>query len=86
MTFDPLRNCYVLEIFAVAALLVAAVHVGATHLANEEKTQLIVGQSAGSWTELSKGEYRLCNAGHYISGEGRAVLCSIWYPELDLHK
>ena len=71
------------KIFAVAALLVAAVHVGSTHLAEVEKTQLIVGQSDGHWTELSNGEYRLCNVGHRIVGEGRAVRCGKWYPAFD---
>jgi len=42
------------KIFAVAALLVAAVHVGSNHLANEEKTQII--SASGNWVELSKGE------------------------------
>ena len=72
------------KIFAVAALLVAAVHVGSTHLAEVEKTQLIVGQSSTAWTELSKGEYRRCSAGHYIQGEKfRAVQCGKWYPAFD---
>ena len=72
------------KIFAVAALLVAAVHVGSTHLADVEKTQ-IIGDSALRWTELSKGEYRLCNAGHYVEGEGmtKAVQCGKWYPAFD---
>ena len=65
------------KIFAVAALLVAAVHVGATHQNNVSEPKII--SLGANWVESSEGEYRVCSQ-TIKSGFGRTVHCAPWGP------
>lgn len=70
------------KVFAVAALLVAAVHVGATHQNNVSETKIISFGSNSHWVEVLGGEYRDCRRGLGPNKE-RGVVCWPWYPAFE---